>query len=67
MDEQQLEQLARFLDEDVDFWVTDRSTAPFRDVTEETGFDVVYLQGGSRPSAGNGMIAFDYNGDELPW
>lgn len=54
-----------YLDEDVDFWVTDRSQAPFRDVTLGSGLDEVYLQGGNLPSAGNCMAAFDYDGDGL--
>jgi hypothetical protein len=54
-----------YLDEDVDFWVVDRDGAPYRDVTEQTGLDKAYLQGGSLPAAGNGMAAFDYNNDGL--
>ena len=54
-----------YLDEDVDFWVIDRSSAPFRDVTEQAGLDKAYQQGGNLPSAGNGMAAFDYDNDGL--
>ncbi len=54
-----------YLDEDVDFWVTDRSASPFRDVTEQAGLDIAYQQGGSLPSAGNGIAAFDYDNDGL--
>ncbi|QDU66950.1 FG-GAP repeat domain-containing protein [Engelhardtia mirabilis] len=54
-----------YLDEDVDFWVTDRSGKDFRDVTRGSGLDEVYLTGGNLPSAGNGMAAFDYNSDGL--
>lgn len=54
-----------YLDEDVDFWVVDRSGAPYRDVTKLSGLDEAYLQGGSLPAAGNGMAAFDYNNDGL--
>ncbi|MHC4892689.1 MAG: FG-GAP repeat domain-containing protein [Planctomycetota bacterium] len=54
-----------YLDEDIDFWVTDRSNAPFRDVTKGSGLDEVFLQGGNLPSAGNSMAAFDYDNDGL--
>ena len=54
-----------YLDEDVDFWVVDRTGAEFRDVTRKAGLDVVHLQGGSLPSAGNSILVFDYNTDGL--
>ena len=51
--------------EDVDFWVVDRSGKPFRDVTRSAGLDVVHLQGGNLPSAGNSLAVLDYQGDGL--
>lgn len=54
-----------YLDEDVDFWIDDNSGKDFRDVTDLAGLDVVHLQGGSLPSAGNSILVFDYNDDGL--
>ena len=52
-----------FEEEDVDFWVVDRAAKPFRDVTSQTGLEVVHVQGGG--SSGAGIAAFDANGDGL--
>ncbi len=52
-------------EDDIDFWVTDRSAKPFRDVTSVAGLDQVLLQGGNLPSAGNGITPFDFNDDGL--
>ncbi|MEO0652795.1 MAG: VCBS repeat-containing protein, partial [Planctomycetota bacterium] len=54
-----------YLDEDIDFWVTDRTGAPFREVTAQSGLDQVNLQGGSKPEVGNSMAVFDYDHDGL--
>jgi hypothetical protein len=54
-----------FEDEDIDFWVVDRSGKPFRDVTDLTGLDQVRFQGGNQPSAGNSIAAFDHDRDGL--
>ncbi|MEM7309352.1 MAG: VCBS repeat-containing protein [Planctomycetota bacterium] len=54
-----------YLDEDVDFWVTDRVGKDFRDVTDQAGLGDIVLQGGSLPSAGNSILVFDYNSDGL--
>jgi len=54
-----------YFDEDVDFWVVDRAGKAFRDVTRQAGLDVVHLQGGSLPSAGNSILVVDYNADGL--
>ena len=52
-----------FNEEDIDFWVTDRSGKPFRDITLQTAFKDVHLQGAG--STGAGIAAFDYNNDGL--
>jgi hypothetical protein len=56
---------ANVLSEDLDvgYWVADRTGKPFRDVTDEAGLGVVRSQSGPNPMAGNGVCAFDYDGD----
>ncbi len=54
-----------FFEENLSYWVSDRSTKPFRDVTKPSGLVDVHLQGGQRPSPGNSIAAFDYDNDGL--
>ena len=46
-----------------ELWITDRSDAPFRDVTDSTVFADVFFQGIG--TLGNGLAAFDFDGDGL--
>ena len=52
-----------YFEEDIDFYVTDRTGKPFRDITQSTAFDDVHIV--TTGGVGTGMSAFDYNNDGL--
>ncbi|MDF1800879.1 MAG: VCBS repeat-containing protein [Planctomycetota bacterium] len=52
-----------FFDEDIDFWVTDRTGKAFRDISGQHDLGKIMLHGSG--SIGCGMAAFDYNNDGL--
>ena len=54
-----------FFEEDIDFWVSDNTGKQFRDVTNGSGLERVYLLMGGSPPMGNAVASFDYNNDGL--